>query len=199
MRARIILLLSLLLCLIGAIYLVSQTSFGTETTNSSAATGEAAIGGPFTLTDQNGQTVTDQTYRGRYMLLQFGFASCPDICPTQLAMISAALDQLGEKANRIAPLFVSVDPERDTPDALKSYIHSFPRFTALTGTPEQVAAIAAAYKVYYQKVPNPAAPEVYTMDHSIRIFLMDPEGRFVQLFDRQPPAALAAALEPLIK
>jgi protein SCO1/2 len=145
--------------------------------------GKALIGGPFTLTDATGKRVTDKDYRGRYMLVFFGFTSCPDICPAGLQLISAALENLGSKADRITPIFISVDPERDTPQKLAAYVKNFnARLVGLTGTPEEIADVAKAYKVYYKKVPNEAAPGDYGVDHTGIIYLMGPDGEFVSHF-----------------
>ncbi len=145
--------------------------------------GKALVGGPFSLTDGTGKRVTDKDYRGRYMLVFFGYTSCPDICPAGLQLIAAALDKLGTKADRVTPIFISVDPGRDTPEKLAAYVKNFSsRLVGLTGTPEEIATVAKAYKVYYKKVPNDASPGDYTMDHSAIIYLMDPDGEFVAHF-----------------
>jgi len=145
--------------------------------------GKALIGGPFTLTDDTGKRVTDKDYRGRYMLVFFGYTSCPDICPAGLQLISAALENLGSKADRITPIFISVDPARDTPKKLGEYVKNFSsRLVGLTGTPEQIAEVAKAYKVYYKKKSNPSSPDDYAMDHTAIIYLMDPNGEFVTHF-----------------
>jgi cytochrome oxidase Cu insertion factor (SCO1/SenC/PrrC family) len=146
-------------------------------------TGKALVGGPFTLTDDTGKRVTEKDYRGRYMLVFFGFTSCPDICPAGLQLISAALENLGPKADRIAPIFVSVDPARDTPEKLAAYVKNFnPRLIGLTGTPEEIADVTKAYKVYFKKVPNETNPDEYGMDHTSIIYLMDPNGEYVTHF-----------------
>jgi len=145
--------------------------------------GKALVGGPFTLTNDTGKRVTDKDYRGRYMLVFFGYTSCPDICPAGLQLISAAIENLGPKADRITPIFISVDPARDTPKKLGEYVKNFsPRLVGLTGTPEEVAATAKAYKVYYKKVPNKDSPGDYAMDHTSIIYLMGPNGEFVTHF-----------------
>lgn len=150
-----------------------------------AMTGEALIGGPFELTDQNGSTVTDQTYRGKLMLIYFGFTFCPDACPTALGIMSAALDKLDVAAERVVPMLITVDPERDTPQVLKEYVSNFhPRMVGLTGTPEQIAAVAKAYRVYYQKAAGATAGD-YLMDHTLLIYLMDGEGKYVAHFGPQ--------------
>lgn len=160
--------------------------------------GKALIGGPFTLVDDTGKRVTDKDYRGRYMLVFFGFTACPDICPAGLQLISAVLDKLGPKADRVTPIFISVDPQRDTPQKLAAYVKNFnPHLVGLTGTPEEIAAVAKAYKVYYQKVPNESAPADYGMDHTSIIYLMDPNGEFVTHF--MPTTTLDAMTAKLEK
>ena len=145
--------------------------------------GKALVGGAFTLTDNTGKRVTDQDYRGRYTLVFFGYTSCPDICPAGLQLMAGALDKLGAKAERITPIFISVDPQRDTPEKLAAYLKNFdPRLVGLTGTPDEIAAVAKAYKVYYAKVPSKERPDDYTMDHTSIIYVMDPKGEFVTHF-----------------
>jgi len=168
--------------------------------SNSEVSGKALVGGPFALVDDAGKRVTDKDYRGRYMLVFFGFTSCPDICPAGLQLISAVLDKLGPKANRVTPIFVSVDPERDTPQKLAAYVKNFnPHLVGLTGTPEEIAAVAKAYKVFYQKVPNESAPADYGMDHTSIIYLMDPNGEFVTHFTPTTTVdAMTAKLEKLL-
>ena len=141
----------------------------------------AAIGGPFQLTDQNGRTVTDQDFKGRPFLVFFGFTHCPEVCPTTLFEISEILRKLGPDADRVRAVFITVDPERDTPAALKDYLSSFdPHLAGLTGDPDAIAAVAKAYRVYYKKVPLDGGD--YTMDHTAIVYLMDKQGRFVSPF-----------------
>ncbi len=142
------------------------------------------IGGAFTLTDQNGKTVTDADFRGRYMLIFFGYTFCPDVCPTAMQTVTETMDLMGPQADMIQPIFISVDPERDTPESLKSFVENFhPSLIGLTGSPEQVAAVARAYRVYYAKVKEKdAAADEYLMDHSAIMYLMGPDGKFVQYF-----------------
>jgi len=145
--------------------------------------GKALIGGPFTLTDQNGKKVTDQDFRGRSMLVFFGFTHCPDICPAGLQLISAALAKLGPKAANVTPVFISVDPQRDTPETLATYVKNFDdRIVGLTGTPEEIAAVARAYRVFYEKTPNESNPAEYGMNHTSIIYLMGPDGTYVAHF-----------------
>jgi protein SCO1/2 len=137
------------------------------------------IGGPFTLTAGDGHTVTDRDFRGRWLLVYFGYTFCPDVCPTTLNAVAGALDKLGPKADRLQALFITVDPQRDTPAVVGDYATAFsPRIMGLTGSPEQIATVAREYRVYY--APQPATGgAAYTVDHSSILYLMDPEGRFV--------------------
>jgi protein SCO1/2 len=140
----------------------------------------AGIGGPFTLTAGDGRTVTDRDFRGRWMLLYFGYTFCPDVCPTTLNEVAAALDKLGAKADRVQALFITVDPRRDSPAVIRDYTAAFsPRIMGLTGTPEQIAEVAREYRVYYAPQAAGAAGGGYTVDHSSILYLMDPDGRFV--------------------
>ena len=155
-------------------------------------TAPAAIGGPFQLTDQAGQTVTDQNLKGRPTLIFFGFTHCPDVCPTSLFEISEVLKAMGKDADRVNAWFVSVDPERDTAAAMKDYLSSFdPHLKGLTGNPEAVTKVLAAYRVFARKVPLKDGD--YTMDHTALIYLMDKDGRFVAPFNlkRKPEEAAA--------
>jgi protein SCO1/2 len=145
--------------------------------------GKALVGGPFSLSDQNGKTVTDADFRGKYMLIFFGFTHCPDICPAELQVMTAALDQLGNKADKVLPIFVTVDPERDTPEVLRDFVKNFsPRLVGLTGSPEAVAAAAKAYRVVYSKVDLPNSAGGYTVDHSALVYLMGPDGQYLAHF-----------------
>jgi protein SCO1/2 len=137
------------------------------------------VGGPFSLIDHTGKRVTDQDFRGRTMLVFFGFTYCPDVCPSGLQVISAALDKLGPKAEQITPVLITIDPERDTPEQLAMYVKSFhPRLVGLTGTPAEVEAVAKAYRVYYKRVADAKSTAGYTMDHSAIIYVMGPDGAF---------------------
>jgi len=155
---------------------------------------KVALGGPFTLTDQNGQKRSDSEFRGKYMLVFFGYTFCPDVCPTTLAVMAAALDKMGSGADRIVPVFISVDPARDTPDVLKAYLSAFgARFVGLTGTEEEITAAAKAYRVYVQAHKDEGAN--YTVDHSGVVYLMDKSGAFVANYSLDTsPDKLAADL-----
>ena len=147
------------------------------------SSGAALIGGPFSLVGADGKPVTDRDFRGRYMLIFFGFTHCPDICPAELQVIAQALEQLGDKAKKVVPIFITLDPERDTPEAMANYVKSFgPNFVGLTGSPEAIAAAAKAYRVAYSKVENKDSAGDYSVDHSALAYLMDPEGRYVTHF-----------------
>lgn len=154
--------------------------------------GAASIGGDFTLVDQNGKTRRAEDFRGKLMLIYFGYTYCPDVCPTELQTMSDAVDLLGEKQQAVQPIFVTIDPERDTPDQLRLYAESFhPRLVALTGTKEQVAAAARAYKVYFAKRPQEGGD--YLMDHSSFVFLMSRDGKYLMHFGPGTSAEQMAA------
>jgi protein SCO1 len=151
----------------------------------------AAIGGPFHLVDQDGRPVSDQDFRGKPLLVFFGYTHCPDVCPTTLFDVSEVLRRLGPDADRAAALFITVDPQRDTPATLKDYLSSFdPHLRGVTGSPDAIAAAAKAYRVYYKKVPTEG--DDYTMDHTAVVYLMDKDGHFVAPFSlRRTPEAAA--------
>lgn len=152
----------------------------------------SAIGGPFKLTDQNGKTITEQDLKGRPSLVFFGFTHCPEVCPTALFDISEILGRLGPDADKVNALFITVDPERDTPEKLKEYMSSFnPRLIGVGGDADALAAVAKGYRVYYKKVPLKDGD--YTMDHTAIVYLMDKNGAFVAPFSlkRRPEDAAA--------
>jgi protein SCO1 len=152
------------------------------------------LGGPFALTDQDGKPRTDADFRGKYMLIFFGYTYCPDVCPTALAVISAALDMMGQRAERIVPIFISVDPERDTPDVIKAYLSAYgTRWVGLTGSEDEIAGAAKAYRVYYRA--NKEESTNYTVDHSGVIYLMKPDGSYLHNYSlSNSPDAMAADL-----
>src|SRR5262245_21482894 len=152
----------------------------------------AAIGGPFQLVDQDGRKVTDEDFRGRPFLVFFGFTHCPEICPTTLFEISEILRKLGPDADRVRALFITVDPERDTPKVMKDYLSNFdPHLSGLTGDPDAIAAVAKAYRAIFRKVPLDEGG--YTMDHTAIVYLMDKQGRFVSPFSLKRTAEASAA------
>jgi protein SCO1 len=146
----------------------------------------------FALPDVNGQTKTIADFKGKAVVLFFGFAQCPDVCPTTMAEVAAAKKSLGKDADKVTAIFITVDPERDTPQVLKSYMESFdPTFTALRGTPEQTAALAKYFKIYYKKVEG-KTPTSYTIDHTAASFVYDPQGK-IRLYTRYGMGAQALA------
>jgi protein SCO1/2 len=153
------------------------------------------LGGPFSLVDHTGRAVTERDFAGRAMLVYFGFTYCPDVCPTELGTIAAAIDAMGPAGERVTPVLITIDPERDTPAALADYVSRFhPRMVGLTGSAEQIAQAARAYRVYYAKV-RPRDSTDYLMDHSSFIYFVGPDGRVRSLFRPETtPEAIAAAV-----
>ena len=160
--------------------------------------GTADIGGPFVLVDQNGIARSDRDFRGKFRLIYFGYTHCPDVCPVTLSVMAGAVTRLGPASEHIVPVFISVDPRRDTPKVMKEYVASFgPAFVGLTGTPAQVAKVAREYHVYATR--QPAANGGYEINHSSQIYLMGPDGRFIAIFDESlGPDGLANALRARI-
>jgi cytochrome oxidase Cu insertion factor (SCO1/SenC/PrrC family) len=146
-----------------------------------AAPSRIAVGGPFALIDQNGATRRAEDFRGKLMLIYFGYTYCPDVCPTELQTMGEAIDRLGAKGDAVQPIFITIDPERDTPEQLKSYAENFhPRLLALTGSAAEIAGVARAYKVFYQPVKQ--GDGAYLMDHSSIVYLMDRDGSYIAHF-----------------
>jgi protein SCO1/2 len=163
--------------------------------------GEVLIGGAFQLVNQDGKTVTDKDFAGKYMLVYFGFTSCPMICPTDMSDITVALNSLDkEQLEKIQPIFISVDPKRDTAEKMKSFIASFhPKFIGLTGTKEQVDAAEKVYRVYAKEVKE-EGKEDYTMDHSAYTYLMGTDGKYLAHFGHeQTPEEIAVGLKTYLK
>lgn len=147
------------------------------------SSGTALIGGDFQLTDSTGKIYTPADFKGRYMLVYFGFTHCPDICPTSLLLIDTVLEDMGSKGDAIVPVFITLDPERDTPKIVGDYVKHFgPRLVGLTGTPEQIRQAAEAYKVYYRKVEDKSSGLGYMIDHSGYFYLMGPDGKYLTHF-----------------
>ncbi len=154
------------------------------------------IGGPFALVDHNGQSRTDRDFRGKLLLIFFGFTYCSDICPIELQAIATALDRLGPMGEAVQPLFITVDPEKDTPEHLKAYVGLFhPRLIGLTGDPKQVRKVAGAYKVYFAKT-EPSKRTNPEIDHSGFIFLVDASGKYLSFF---PPGTSADLIAEVIR
>ncbi len=153
-----------------------------------------AIGGPFALTDHNGRSVSDQDYRGDYMLIYFGYINCPDICVPTLNNMSAALDALGAAGEAIKPIFITVDPLRDTVEALAGYVPNFhPRLVGLTGTARQIKAVSAAYSVFFEAGEHAGGDDDYQVGHSGYVYLMGPDGGFLTVMSHAKAGAAMAA------
>jgi protein SCO1/2 len=179
MSVRLLLVILVAFALGGILALTSRQGFAPTGTQS----GRALIGGPFTLTNHKGERVTEASFRGKYMLVSFGYTSCPDVCPAELQLMANAIDLLGANAEKITPIFVTVDPERDTVPQIASYVENFhPRMVGLTGTPEEIKEAASVYRVYYAKAEGASTASGYLMDHSTFIYLMDPQGQYVTHF-----------------
>jgi len=161
---------------------------------SKVATASSTVGGPFRLISQDGTPISDENFRGKPFLVFFGFTHCPDVCPTTLFEVSEIMRRLGPDADKTGALFVTVDPERDTPDKMKEYLSSFdPHLSGATGDLPAIAAVAKEYRVYYKKVPTEGGD--YTMDHTAIVYLMDKNGKFVTPFNlRRKPEEAAADL-----
>ncbi len=167
--------------------------------SSEQGSGEALIGGPFTLVNAQGEAVRDADFRGKFMLVFFGFTFCPDICPTDLAKMSTVLQGLGERAESLAPVFITIDPERDTVEQMASYMQNFDaRITGLTGTKEQIAAVQQAYRVYAKKIEMEGMSG-YMMDHSAFMYVMGKDGKYITHFRHNDTAdAILATLNTLL-
>ncbi|MDX2095078.1 MAG: SCO family protein [Alphaproteobacteria bacterium] len=178
--------LAWVVCVLGLVVLFAWLGNGwmpRTSTHDDTGTGKALLAAEFTLQDAGGTTVTGATYRGRYLLVYFGFTHCPDICPTTLLLMGNALKQLGDKAARIQPLFITVDPERDTPKVVGDYVAHFGKdFVGLTGSPAQIKAAADNFKVFYSAVADEKNGGAGTVDHSGFIYLMGPDGQYLSHF-----------------
>ncbi|NQV45190.1 MAG: SCO family protein [Rhodospirillales bacterium] len=186
-QARVYIAILFLLIAAGSFWYAFQAGVFDRISNNAGEVTQIKIGGPFELTNQFGETARDSDFHGQYMLIFFGYTYCPDVCPTTLTTISTALDSLGDAASGIAPIFVSVDPDRDTPEYLKDYLtHFHPAIQGLTGTKDQIKQITKSYGVYYAKVQEDGGTnentDDYLMDHTAITFLMDPDGQYVAHF-----------------
>jgi protein SCO1/2 len=156
--------------------------------------GKVPVGGPFTLTDPAGRRVALADFHGKLVLLYFGYATCPDVCPTDLAIIAQTVRDLGDAGHAVQPVFVTLDPARDTPAVLREYAAAFhPRFVALTGTEAEIRRVATDFKVFFEKVELPGS-RTYAIDHTAYTFLLDREGRFASLFPPGTPAGRMAVM-----
>ena len=194
----IVLALGLIVLLVGlGLFLMEGARKGNlVTVSEGAGSGTAQIGGPFELIDQEGALRRDSEFSGRYMLVYFGYTYCPDFCPASLSVMTQALDLLAEtspdQAAQVQPIFITIDPERDTVAALKDYaMHFHPRFVNLTGSLEQVSEAARGYRVFFRKVEDESATE-YLVDHSTFTYLMGPDGAYVTHFSHEADAVSMA-------
>ena len=189
--ARMAAALALAIAALGAVLFLTPWGRSLWSKDGETAIGQALIGGPFQLTDQTGKPRTDADFRGQYLLVYFGYTSCPDVCPTTLQTITNAMDKLGTDSAKVTPIFITVDPERDTTDVLKAYASNFhPRLVALTGSAAEIATAAKAYRIYYAKVGEGAN---YSMDHSSIVYLMGPDGKYLGHFGMEATAEDIAA------
>ena len=166
---------------VGRVYLVDKH-------NEDGGTGSVQIGGTFDLIDHTGKAVSDKDFHGKYMLVYFGYTFCPDVCPTSLSLIAGALDELTPaQLQNVTPVFITVDPERDTPEAMAAYVEHFhDQMVGLSGTTKQIKDIARKYKAYYAKVGTD--PDTYTMDHSSITYLIGPDGKYAAHFGHNTPS-----------
>lgn len=189
MKKIVIVWVACVLCLVVLLAWLSASVVST-TNGREDFFGNAAelIQADFTLVDGNGKTVTAKDFSGRYLLVYFGFTHCPDICPTSLLLMRNALEKIGSKASKIQPLFITVDPERDTPKAIRDYTANFSSsIVGLTGTPEQIKYAADSFKVYYSKMDDTRSAMGYVVDHSGFIYLMGPNGKYLAHFPFNAP------------
>lgn len=163
------------------------------------SSGTALVGGPFALTDHTGRPVTEETFRGRYMLIYFGYTYCPDVCPATLQVLMSALESMGEAADQVQPIFITVDPQRDTVEEMARYVQYFgDPLIGLTGTSEQVDEAARAYRVYHQRAEDDQG-DAYLVDHTSILYLMGPDGKFVKHFNYDSdPEDLAAEISEYV-
>lgn len=200
-RRELLLTLAVVLVTAGAIsfYAIPRLS---PVADDTASGGRALIGGPFTLTNHKGETVTEASFAGRHMLIYFGYSYCPDICPMSLQTMTAAYDLLSpEQQAEIEPIFITVDPERDTVDAMAEYVALFdPELIGLTGSPDQTDKAAKAYRVYHAKVEDDESAADYLVDHSSFYYFMGPDGQYLRHFGHDTTEEeMAKGIEELIE
>jgi cytochrome oxidase Cu insertion factor (SCO1/SenC/PrrC family) len=168
--------------------------------SSAGSLSPTSIGGPFRLIDHDGQDVSDETYRGLHVLIFFGFTNCRVVCPRALTKLTAALDSLGPLADRIRPIYITVDPERDTAAVMRSFLRSYPRFTGLTGSREQIDHVKGAFRVFAQRRDDQASKGDYAIPHTAITYLVDPQGRFAAHFsDALSAEEIAGRLRSLLE
>jgi len=178
-----------------AYFQIGQSRVDSDGRTITAFSPAVELGGPFELVDHQGRTVTDADFRGQFLLVYFGYTYCPDFCPSELQNMAVALDRLGGQAAEVTPVFISIDPERDTVEAIRDYVpHFHDRMVGLTGSPEQVASAAKQYRVYYAKAEDASATE-YLMDHSTFVYLAGRDGKVLSVFRyNTPPEDMAAVI-----
>jgi cytochrome oxidase Cu insertion factor (SCO1/SenC/PrrC family) len=201
LRIALVLTAGLLIAALIAVWQIrADRQAGQEELAQSGFVPGVQVGGPFSLIDQDGQPVTDETYRGKLLLIYFGYTYCPDICPTDLQSVAQTMDELGAASDQVQPIFITIDPARDTPQALARYVRLFhPRLVGLSGAEEQVAAAAKAYRVYARKAEQ-GDPDAYLMDHSTYSYLMGRDGRLLTVFAHgTTPEAMARAVRMHLK
>ena len=193
-------LVALIAAVIGGVAIGAGTHFLTRSdapalVREMAGVGEATIGGPFRLVDTDGRERTPDDFRGKIMLVEFGYTFCPDVCPLGLQLFADVLDQLGPAADQVQPIFITLDPERDTPEVLRSYTDHFsPRIVALTGTREQIDAATKAFRVYYRLGTDRAANPNYLVDHSAILYVLGRDGKYLAHFTHETPPDRVVAL-----
>ncbi len=200
--ARIITAILIVVASIGAFAITYLTGRYADEPGAVTESGKPNIGGPFELVNHRGEPVASSDYEGSYLLVFFGYTFCPDICPDTLTRVSTALDLLGDDAENIVPLFITIDPARDTPDYMREYISYFhPKIIGLTGSDAQIADVAKVYGVYYAKgAVDESDPESYLMDHTSITYLMDPSGRYAAHFSHgATPEDMAAGIRRVLK
>jgi len=162
---------------LGGLYLSKPELFSSDNP------AQVSISADFELTNQYGTIVRDEDFAGQWLLMFFGYTNCPDVCPTTIAEMSAVMAGLGEDSDKVQPIMVTIDPERDTPEALATYLDFFsPGLVGLTGTAEQISTTSKTFNVFYAKSADPSAPDGYSMAHSSHVFLFNPDGEFIRLY-----------------
>lgn len=194
-KQRLLIVLLAVIAGLGIAALIALASIEKGTSGGLQPVTEDSFGGPLTsLTKHTGERVADDDFEGRYKIIYFGFTYCPAICPTELAKMTAALNSLGADAEKIQPLFITVDPERDTVEAMKNYVSLFhPSLIGLTGAPDDIARVLKDYKIYAAKVKDETMTE-YTMDHSSFLYFIAPDGRLLHIFKMQDDAEHMSAV-----
>lgn len=188
--------LPLLIAVLGGVAIGAGAWLLTDTRRPSLLSADLGVGGPFTLIDQDGRTRSDSEFRGKIMVVEFGYTFCPDVCPLGLQLIADVLDDLGPDADSVQSIFITVDPARDTPEMLGPYVDHFsPSILGLSGPEKDIAAVAKSYRVYYKLAADHLTNPNYSVDHSAIIYLMDRNGKFIGHFTHDtPPEQVAAAI-----